>query len=218
MTGAAPRARSTSMMRAVWSIHFCMKRDQSSDASRNWWTWPRRRRGIRRWWAPKRLEEEVDAGAPERRVGPSGGLPRAPSQCGVGLDDDAFDQRQQHRILGREIEVERRTGDSGALGQVVDGDLGQRAFVEQPCRGLQDRQLTVVTRRTGRAAAPGGARLGWRWSRRQTLHACRISQHTVDSLDTVLITLHHDRICRRRHRGSRHLRHQRRLAPAGPLP
>ena len=34
----------------------------------------------------------------------------------------------------------------------------------------------------------------------------------------MLIALHHDRICRRRHRRSRHLRHQRRLAPAGPLP
>ena len=78
---------------------------------------------------------------------------------GVGLGDDPFEQRQQHRVLGREIEVEGRPGDAGALGEVVDGDLGERPLLEQPFQRCENRQLTVVAGRAVDAAAAGGAGL-----------------------------------------------------------
>ena len=77
----------------------------------------------------------------------------------VGLGDDPFEQRQQHRVLGGEVEVEGRSGDAGALGQVVDGDLGERALLEQALGGGQNGQLTVVSRGPGGASGTGAAGL-----------------------------------------------------------
>ncbi len=137
---------------------------------------------------------------------------------GIGFGDDPVEQRQQHRVLRREVEVERRAGDPGTLGEVIDGDLGERSVLQQLLQPSREWPAHGRRRTGGRRGDRGRRAAGWQWSRRKTLQPCRIFQHTVDSLDTVLITLHHDRICRRRHRRSRDLRHQRRLAPAGPLP
>ena len=47
----------------------------------------------------------------------------------------------------------------GALGEVVDRDLGERPLLQQPLQRGENRQLTIVARRAGGAAAAGGARL-----------------------------------------------------------
>jgi hypothetical protein len=47
----------------------------------------------------------------------------------VRLGDDPVEQRQQHRVFGREIEIEGRPGKAGAFRQVVDRDLGQAALL-----------------------------------------------------------------------------------------
>jgi hypothetical protein len=48
----------------------------------------------------------------------------------VSFDEHPLEQRQHDRVLGREIEVERRAGNPGAFGQVVDRDVGERALLE----------------------------------------------------------------------------------------
>ena len=95
------------------------------------------------------LEQGVD-GLPDAG-GIDGRVPTTHRLIGVavGFGDDPFEQSQQHRVLGWEVEVEGRTRDSGALGQVVDGDLGQRPLLEQPLGGGQNGQLTVVSRGSG---------------------------------------------------------------------
>ena len=89
----------------------------------------------------------------------AGGLATSAFQRGVGFDDHPLEQREQDRVFGREVEVERRAGKAGALGQVVDRDVGERALLEQlvrrwsgwPARGR---------RRTG-AQSDAPWRRGW---------------------------------------------------------
>src|ERR1700754_889435 len=100
----------------------------------------------------ERLEESVD-GTPypcriDRRI--------HRTECGVGplvcLRDDSVEQGQQHRVLRREIEVERRSRNPGTLGQIVDRDLGERTPFEQSLGGFENGQLTVVAGGPGDSA------------------------------------------------------------------
>jgi hypothetical protein len=58
-----------------------------------------------------------------------------------------------------EIKVEGGAGNARAFGQVVDGEVGQRPFLQQPLGGGQDRLFAVVTRIVRRTAAAGGVHL-----------------------------------------------------------
>ena len=89
-------------------------------------------------------------------------------------------------------------------------EKSRRRSREWPAHGR--RPTAVAARRPRRGAGLAGGCHDGDFTR------CRVSQHTVDLFDTVLIALQHDRICRRCHRRGRHLRHQRGLASAGPLP
>src|SRR5262249_6797570 len=104
------------------------------------------------------FEERVEAIAPGT-CGLSGVVLGATPEPGVRFRDDPFEQREQHRVLRWEVEVEGRAGDPRALGQVIDGDLGERAVLQQPLQGGENGQLTVVPRRTGGTTTAGGARL-----------------------------------------------------------
>src|SRR3954466_6995399 len=80
-----------------------------------------------------------------------------------GGGDEAVDDRQHHRVLGREVEVEGGAGDAGAFGEVVDRDLAQRPLLPQLLGGLEDRALAVVAAGAGGATATavgGGLRFG----------------------------------------------------------
>jgi hypothetical protein len=63
----------------------------------------------------------------------------------------AVQQREEHGLLGGEVEVERRPGQARALGQVVDRDVGELAGLQQPFGGAQDGSLAVLTGRAGRS-------------------------------------------------------------------
>ena len=110
------------------------------------------------------------------------------------VGDEAVDDRQHHRVLGGEVEVEGGAGDASAFGEVVDRDLAQRPVLEQPFGGLQDRPLAVVAVGSGAAAAAalrrargiGGA--GFRGGRHAPHDtSCRENRQVVDLLDTLLI-------------------------------
>ena len=99
---ARPRSRA-----AVWSIHFCMNDDHIARTSglvaRA--AWPA---SVTARCAPNAVEERVDTVAPDCAaiVGQRRSAERLASPCRPR--DDAVEQRQQHRVLGREVEVERR--------------------------------------------------------------------------------------------------------------
>ncbi len=164
----------------------------------------------------ERFEEHADPG-PARLEGIGGDALVVPFERGVGLRYHPLEEGEQHGILGGEVEVEGRPRQACPLGEVVHGDLGDRALGQQsPCR-LENGQFAVVARRPGGPSTTGDAGLAG-GCHGSYFTQCRNFQHTVDLFDTALIALQHDRICRRRHRRSRYLRHQRRLASAGPLP
>ena len=151
VTGAAPRARSASMTPAMWSIHLLHeRRPQLAHLGVGG---PGRMGGQRhRAVRAKRRQERVDAVAPGLRhvvghvVGPA--LHRR-----IGLDDDALEQREQHRVLGREVEVERRPRQTRSLGEVVDGDVGERPLLKELLGRRQERLFALVTRRARGATA-----------------------------------------------------------------
>ena len=105
----------------------------------------------------ERLEEHVDAGTP-RVVAIGGNSVVEAFQRRIGRHNDLLEQRQQHRILRREIEVERRPGQPGTPGQVIDGDIGERPLVHQSLGRREDRQFAIIARwarRPPSARGPG---------------------------------------------------------------
>lgn len=117
----------------------------------------------------ERLDEDVDAVAPDQPA-VLGRVRDQMRQRGIRVGDHALQQAVQHRVLGREVEVERRSGDTGTLGQVVDRDLGERTLLEQAFGRLQDRQLAVVAGGARSACrATGGPVLPWSHRRLYTL-------------------------------------------------
>ena len=91
------------------------------------------------------------------RVG--GQLVQGTVEAGVRMLNQRIQQRHEDGLLGREVEVERRAGQAGALGQVVDGDVGELPLLQQPDGGAEDRGLPVVAGRARGAATTCGA--GW---------------------------------------------------------
>ena len=81
------------------------------------------------------LEEHVDTGAPEAFSGRRVDWRPVPPSRSRPATITRSKQREQHRVLGREVEVERRPGEAGAFGQVVDRDIGERTFGQQPLGG-----------------------------------------------------------------------------------
>ena len=156
VSGAAPRSRSALIMAAVWSIHFCMKLDHIARNSALVASACIARPGHRTVRAEPG-EERLDAVTPHPARIRGQPLHRA-VELRVGAGDHRLEQREQHRLLGREIEVERRTRDARALGQVIDGNVGERALFQQPLGGGKDRLLAVIARRAAGAPAPRGAR------------------------------------------------------------
>ncbi len=141
----------------MWSIHFCMNTDHDWASSGTLARAAAPASATARW-APNVSKKRVDRPPHARAVDAwQSRSPSATSSGGVRLGDHAVHQRQQHRFLGREVEVERRPGQARALGQVVDGDVGERPLLEQPLGGRQDRGLAVVARRAGGAAAAARA-------------------------------------------------------------
>ena len=97
-----------------------------------------------------------------------------------------FEQRQQYRVLGREIEVEGRPRHPRSLGEVVDRDIGQRAMFEQPSSVARiASSRSSPDGRVERRARVARGRLAVVTSTDFT--RCRVYQHTVDYLDTPLI-------------------------------
>src|SRR5205823_5914379 len=57
----------------------------------------------------------------------------------VDLLERALEQAGDDRVLGAEVEVERRARDAGALDDLLDAELVQRRLGEQLLAGLEDR-------------------------------------------------------------------------------
>ena len=160
LSGAAPLARSASMTAGVWSIHFCMNVDHSSRTSGLVYLAAAAAAQTTARWARNGSKKTSMPAAPELHGGPSADLVDQRLERGVGLGDDALEQRQQHRVLGREVEVEGRARDPGALGQVVDRDLGAAAALRAAAR----RWSRIASSRSspdGRAARRPRPARGW---------------------------------------------------------
>ena len=69
--------------------------------------------------------------------------------AGADLLDEAVEQRQQHRLLGGEVEVEGRPRYARAAREVVDGDVVQRALPEQALSRLEDRAFALLAAHAG---------------------------------------------------------------------
>ncbi len=68
-------------------------------------------------------------------------------EAGVGKLNQRIQQRHEDGFLGREVEVERRAGQAGALGQVVDGDVGELLLLQQADGGGENGGLPVIAGR-----------------------------------------------------------------------
>ena len=200
--GATPRSRSASIVAAVKSIHFCINVANRSPTSVRVApaAWPARSPLVR----DEGLEEHADRGAATCHDGRWADAPpllRAPHRPPRSPAPTASAERRPW--TGNRSRTRAGTAPRpwpGRRRRCRRTDARPTAARLSPRSPAHGRHPTVAS--TGGRAGPLAVVTG-------VSLRCVEFFNTVDLVNTVLIGLHHDRVCRRCHRGGRDLGHQR---------
>jgi len=96
------------------------------------------------------------------------------------------EKREEDQLLGGEVKVEGGSRDAGASCKVVDRDLVERPFAQQPLGGEQDRALPFIT---GDAGSPPAA------NARLSALGLDCRAHTAKVIDTLSTMSTPCRVC-----------------------